>query len=89
MTERTTIDDRPGVEVESEPEPATARARARRSETGPTRLQVKKTYKYTPEMRLRIYGDDWKWRDDERDRYRWREAHDGPGYWRNGVWIQF
>jgi acyl-CoA reductase-like NAD-dependent aldehyde dehydrogenase len=44
-TQRTTVDDRPGVEVEREPEPAAARPRARRGESRATRLQVKKTYK--------------------------------------------
>jgi hypothetical protein len=27
---------------------------------------------YQPELKLRIYGDDWKWSDN--DHYRWREA---------------
>ena len=39
---------------------------------------------YQPELKLRIYGDDWKWSDD--DHYRWRE-HKGHGYWRQGAWI--
>jgi hypothetical protein len=39
---------------------------------------------YGPELGLRIYGDDWRWRRGEN--YRWRE-HRGHGYWRNGVWI--
>ncbi len=39
---------------------------------------------YGPELGLRIYGDDWRWRRGEH--YRWRE-HRGHGYWRNGVWI--
>jgi hypothetical protein len=39
---------------------------------------------YGPELKLRIYGDDWKWSDH--DRYRWRE-HEGHGYWRRGAWI--
>jgi acyl-CoA reductase-like NAD-dependent aldehyde dehydrogenase len=45
MTERTTLDQRPGVEIEPEPEAATARGRARRGDTRPARLAVKKTYK--------------------------------------------
>jgi acyl-CoA reductase-like NAD-dependent aldehyde dehydrogenase len=44
VTQRTTIDDRPGVEVEREPEPARARAR-QGGEARPSRLPVKKTYK--------------------------------------------
>ena len=39
---------------------------------------------YRPELKLRIYGDDWKWSD--RDHYRWRE-HEGHGYWHQGAWI--
>jgi hypothetical protein len=39
---------------------------------------------YGPELGLRIYGDNWRWKRGER--YRWRE-HRGHGYWRNGVWI--
>ena len=39
---------------------------------------------FKPELNLRIYDDDWRWREGEK--YRWRE-HDGNGYWRNGVWI--
>jgi benzoyl-CoA reductase/2-hydroxyglutaryl-CoA dehydratase subunit BcrC/BadD/HgdB len=51
--------------------------------------RVKKSYEYKPELKLHIYGDDWKWKDEEKHKYRWREAHDGPGYWRKGVWITF
>ena len=35
---------------------------------------------FRPELKLRIYADDWN------DHYRWRE-HVGRGYWRKGVWI--
>ena len=41
---------------------------------------------YPPEVKLRIYGDDWKWSEGDRDRYRWRE-HEGHGYWRGDAWI--
>ena len=47
--------------------------------------RVKKRVEYRPELRLRIYDDDWKWREGEK--YRWREAHDDHGYWKGGVWI--
>ncbi len=40
---------------------------------------------YPPEVKLRIYGDDWKWSDH--DHYRWRE-HEGHGYWRDGAWVE-
>ena len=40
----------------------------------------------TREFGLHVYGDDWKWTDNHR--YRWRE-HDGRGYWNKGVWIEF
>jgi hypothetical protein len=38
---------------------------------------------YKPELKLRVYGDDWKWKGHK---HRWRE-HEGRGYWRHGVWI--
>lgn len=45
-------------------------------------------YDYRPAWGLKVYDDNWRWRDGER--YRWREAHRGRGYWgRNGVWITF
>ena len=49
---------------------------------------VKHRYQYHPEFGLVIHDDDWRWRDEEHDRYRWREHH-GRGYWRNGIWISF
>jgi hypothetical protein len=48
---------------------------------------AKEKYDYKPEFGVRVYGDDWKWSDN--DKYRWRE-HEGRGYWgRKGVWIEF
>ena len=33
--------------------------------------------------------DEWKWADNDHDKYRWRE-HEGRGYWNpKGVWIGF
>ena len=43
---------------------------------------------YRPEFGVRVYSDDWRWADADAKRYRWRE-HEGRGYWRNGIWIQF
>ncbi len=40
---------------------------------------------YGPDVRVKIYPDNWKWSSG--DRYRWREPGRGHGYWRNGVWI--
>ena len=54
-------------------------------------------------VRFTYYDDDWyfhhNWNHDwdrehdydyDSDRhYRWREYHEGRGYWQNGVWIQF
>ena len=48
--------------------------------------RVKKRVEYKPELRLRIYEDDWKWKEGEK--YRWRDAGKGHGHWRNGVWIE-
>jgi len=50
--------------------------------------KVKEVRQYEPSLKLRVYPGDWKWSDAEKDRYRWREARDGNGYWRNGVWIE-
>ena len=47
---------------------------------------VREHYDYQPTFGLTIHEDNWKWGD--RDRYRWHE-HDGRGYWKGGVWIQF
>ncbi len=47
--------------------------------------RVKERRDYSPELRLRVYDDDWKWKDGEK--YRWREAGGGHGYWRGGVWV--
>jgi hypothetical protein len=51
--------------------------------------RVKDRYEYKPEWRLRVYDDNWKWSDAEKDRYRWREGKAGRGYWSKGVWIEF
>lgn len=40
---------------------------------------------YGPDLGLRIYGDNWRWRKGEH--YRWRNSGRGHGYWRNGAWI--
>jgi len=49
---------------------------------------VKDKPEYKPEFGVRVYGDDWKWTDKDHDKYRWKE-HDGRGYWKKGVWIEF
>lgn len=51
--------------------------------------KVKEKYEYKPEFKVRVYDDDWKWKDTEKDRYRWRDSGKGPGYYRGGVWIGF
>jgi hypothetical protein len=47
--------------------------------------RVKGRADYKPELKLRIYDDNWKWKEGEK--YRWREPGAGHGYWRGGVWI--
>jgi len=44
-------------------------------------------YEYKPEFRVRVYDDNWKWKEGEK--YRWRDAGHGRGYYRGGVWIGF
>ena len=47
---------------------------------------VKKYREYPPDVKLRVYEDDWQWSDGSK--YRWREpGHDRHGYWRGGVWV--
>lgn len=48
--------------------------------------RVKERRTYEPSLKLRVYPDDWRWKEGER--YRWREHGRGHGYWRNGVWIE-
>ena len=43
-------------------------------------------YDYRPTFGVVVHDDNWRWRANER--YRWRE-HAGRGYWRNGLWITF
>ena len=40
---------------------------------------------YGPDLGLRIYGDNHRWRRG--DNYRWRNSGRGHGYYRNGAWI--
>ncbi len=49
---------------------------------------VKKHHKYHPDFGIVVHPDNWKWREGDHDKYRWRE-HEGRGYWRQGVWIGF
>jgi hypothetical protein len=51
--------------------------------------RVKERYDYKPEFGVRVYGDDWKWSDADRSKYRWRDAGKGRGYWSKGLWIEF
>lgn len=51
--------------------------------------RVKERYEYRPEFGVRVFNDDWRWKDAERSRYRWVEARPGRGYYRKGVWIGF
>lgn len=50
--------------------------------------RVEQRREYGPELRLKIHPKDWKWGDNEKDKYRWRDAPSGKhGYYRQGVWI--
>jgi len=40
---------------------------------------------YPPDANVQIYGDDFTLPP----RHRWREAHEGHGYYHGGVWIGF
>lgn len=51
--------------------------------------RTKERYEYKPEFGVHVYGDDWRWEERDAKKYRWREAREGRGYWRKGVWIGF
>lgn len=51
--------------------------------------KVREQHEYKPEFRVRVYDDNWKWKDEDRGRYRWRDSGHGRGYYRGGVWIGF
>jgi hypothetical protein len=40
---------------------------------------------YPPHARLHVYGDDYA----IGPKAHWREAHEGHGYYRGGVWVGF
>jgi len=44
-----------------------------------------------PGVTFEYHPDDWYFHrhwDGDREHH-WREAHEGRGYWRNGVWVTF
>ena len=46
-----------------------------------------------PGVTFSYHPDDWyfhrHWDERDHDRMRYREYHEGHGYWRNGVWVTF
>ena len=48
--------------------------------------RVKEQRNYEPSLKLRILPDDWKWKENEK--YRWRDSGTGHGYYRGGTWIE-
>jgi hypothetical protein len=51
--------------------------------------RVQERYEYKPELRLKVYPNDWRWQESESSRYRWREApSEKRGYWRSGTWVE-
>jgi hypothetical protein len=51
--------------------------------------RVREKYDYKPELRLKVYPNDWRWEEKDNDHYRWRDApSDKRGYWRQGVWVE-
>jgi hypothetical protein len=47
---------------------------------------VRGRYAYRHEFGVVVHPDSWRW--NRHEHYVWRE-HDGRGYWRHGVWVQF
>ena len=44
---------------------------------------------YHPGWGVVTHPDAWYFHQHWDDHHRWREEHEGRGYWRNGVWITF
>lgn len=42
-----------------------------------------KRHDFSPDLKLTVHPDNWKWGSHEK--YKWRE-HEGHGYWRGGNW---
>jgi len=54
---------------------------------------VREHYVYPDNVGIVVHPDDWRWDAAPTDgaavvHYRWHE-HEGRGYWRDGVWVQF
>ena len=47
---------------------------------------VQERYTYPPSVQLKVYPDNWHWRDGEH--FAWKE-HRGRGYWEGGEWRPF
>jgi hypothetical protein len=47
--------------------------------------RTKKRLAYPPQARVQIYDDDYA----IGPKYKWRDAREGNGYYRGGVWIGF
>jgi hypothetical protein len=50
--------------------------------------KVKDSRAYKPDLKLKVYPDNWRWADRDAPRYRWRDPGHGHGYYRNGVWLE-
>jgi hypothetical protein len=48
---------------------------------------IKNSADYTPDFKLHVHPDGWKWAEADDKIHRWRE-HEGHGYWRNGIWVE-
>jgi hypothetical protein len=46
-------------------------------------------YHYNPSVGVVVHPDDWYFHQHWDDQHRWREHHEGRGYYREGVWIPF
>ena len=47
---------------------------------------VQEEFAYPPDIHLKIYPDDWRWKEGEH--FVWKEHH-GRGYWHGGEWREF
>jgi hypothetical protein len=46
-------------------------------------------YEYKPEWKVVVHPDTWYEEHKADKALRWRESHEGRGYWRDGVWVTF
>ena len=44
---------------------------------------------HAPGVVFEYHPDDWYFHQHWDANHHWREMHEGRGYWRNGIWLNF